>query len=64
MVLVLPLSAYVQIHLSGVAKALEEMQEHFCGHLADAFAVKLCIPYQPGASAEVETHLTETVVHR
>ena len=33
MVLILPFSLYVEVHLCGIAKTLEEVKEHLCWHL-------------------------------
>ena len=54
----------VQIHPRGIAQAFEEMQEHLCRHLTDALTMELGIPDQPGPSTEIQSHLTETIVHR
>ena len=64
MVLILSFGFDVQIHLSGIAEALEEMQEHLRRHLANLLTVELCVPNQPGATTEVQAYGTETVVHR
>ena len=64
MVLVLAFGLDVQVHLRSIRKALEEMQEHLRGHLADFLTCELRIPHQPGSAAEVESHATQTVVHR
>ena len=63
-VFVLPFRLHVQVHPRCIAQTLEEMQEHLGGHFPYPFTVKLSLPYQPGASTEVECHLAETVVHR
>ena len=63
-VLILSFGFDVQIHLSGIAEALEEMQEHLRRHLANLLTVELCVPNQPGATTEVQAYGTETVVHR
>ena len=61
--LVSALGLDVEVHTSAVRQALEEMQEHFGWHLANFLSLELCIPYEPGATAEIETYLTQTVVH-
>ena len=63
-VLVLPFSLDIEVHASGVAEALEEMEEHLGGHLADALAVEVGLPYEPGAPAEVEGYGAKAVIHR
>ena len=63
-VLVVTLSFDVKVHLSSIANALEEMEEHLSRHLANLLPVKLSIPYQPRATSEIECYLTETVIHR
>ena len=64
MVLVLAFRFDIQIHLGGIAQGFEEMQEHFCRHLTNLFTIELCIPYQPGASTEVQANLAKAVIHR
>ena len=61
--LVLSFCLDIEVHASSIAKTLEEMEEHLGGHLADAFATEIGIPYQPWPSSKVECHRTETVVH-
>ena len=63
MMLVSALGLNVEIHLSRIAETLEEMEEHLSRHLTDFLAVECGIPHQPGPAAEVERHLTETIVH-
>ena len=63
-VLVVALGLDVEVHACGVAKALEEMEEHFRGHVADALAVERCAPDEPRPSAEVEAYVGMAVVHR
>ena len=53
----------VEVHPCGIAQALEEVQEHLCGHFAYALAMEFGIPHQPGAAAKVECHGAEAVVH-
>ena len=62
-VLVLPLGFDVQVHLRGIAEALEEMEEHLRGHLANLLPFELRIPDEPWTSAKVKRHLAEAVVH-
>ena len=64
MVLVVAMSLDVEVHLRSIAEALEEMQEHLGGHIPYPLAMELGMPLQPGASAEVECHGAQTVVHR
>ena len=64
MVLVLTFRFDIQIHLGGIAQGFEEMQEHFCRHLTNLFTIEFCIPYQPGASTEVQANLAKAVIHR
>jgi len=64
MVLIVPFRPNVQVDEGGVTQTLEEMQEHFRRHLTDFLTMKLRVPDQPGTAAEVDRHLTETVVHR
>ena len=64
MVLVLAFRFYIQIHLGSIAQGFEEMQEHFCRHFTNLFTNELCIPYQPGTSAEVQANLAKAVIHR
>ena len=61
--LVLPFGLDVEVHGSTVGQALEEVQEHLCGHLAHLLAMKLGIPYEPGTAPEVECHMAQAVVH-
>ena len=62
-VLVLSLGLDVQIHLGRIAQALEEVEEHLGRHITDESTVEFSIPHQPGTPAEVEAHLSQTVVH-
>ena len=39
------------------------MQEHFRRHLSYFLTLELGIPYQPGAPAEIQAYLTQTIVH-
>ena len=63
MMLVLALSLYIEVHTRCVAQALEEMSEHFRGHIADVLPMEVDIPHQPRTPAEVEGHGGQTVVH-
>ena len=62
--LVSALGLDVKVHLGSVAKALEEMKEHFSGYIADTLATELGIPYQPRTPTKVKSHTGQTVVHR
>ena len=62
-VLVLSLRPDVQIHACSVRKTLEEMQEHFRGHLANLLAIKLGIPNEPRTATEVEGYGAKTIIH-
>ena len=62
-VLVLPFCLDDEIHGCAVAEALEEVEEHLGGHVADVLAVELGIPDEPGTAAEVEGDLAEAIVH-
>ena len=53
----------VQVHARTVREAFEEVQEHFRGHLPHLFPLELCIPHQPRASAKVQAHLAQAIVH-
>ena len=52
-----------EVHLRRVAKTLEEVHEHLRRHVTYALASKLRVPLQPCASAKVESHLAQAVVH-
>ena len=62
-VLVLPLGTDVQVHAGSIAERLKEVQEHLRGHLANLLSLELCIPHEPGTSAEVECDTAEAVIH-
>ena len=64
MMLVFSFGTDVQVHAGGIAQRFEKMEEHFCRHVSDTFPFEGGIPYQPGASPEVECYLAQTVVHR
>ena len=64
MMFVLSFGFYIKIHPGSIAQGLEEMQEHFRRHISYLLALELGIPYQSRASAKVEAHLAETIVHR
>ena len=61
--LVLAFGFDVEVHLGCIAERLEEVQEHLCRHIAYMLAVELGVPHKPGAAAEVQAYLTETIVH-
>ena len=63
-VFVLPLRLDVQVHLGSIAQTLEEVEEHFRRHLANALTEERGIPYKPGTATEVESYRAEAVVHR
>ena len=63
-VLVFSFRTYVEVHTGSITKTLEEVQEHFRGHVANILTMELSIPNKPGTSAEVESNRTEAVVHR
>ena len=39
------------------------MEEHFGGHVANAFTFKFGIPNKPRAATKIESHLYEAIVH-
>ena len=39
------------------------MEEHFRGHLTHPFTFEHGIPNQPRTATEIQSHLTETIVH-
>ena len=53
MMFVSAFSPDMKIHPCGVAQTLEEVEEHLCGYVTDAFAAELYIPYQPGSATKV-----------
>lgn len=57
MVLVLSFGLDVEVHACCVAKAFEEVREHFGRHATDFLAFEFRVPYQPWASSEVESHM-------
>ena len=63
MMLVVAVGLDIEVHQGCVREALEEMEEHLCGHVAYTFAMELGLPDEPGASAEVEGDMGMTVVH-
>ena len=63
-VLVLTFCLDVQIHRCAIGQTLEEVQKHFCWHLANFLAMELGIPHQPRPSAKVEGNLTKAIIHR
>ena len=63
-VLVLPVGSDVEVDACSIGEALEEMEEHLGGHVADVFAAELCLPLEPGTAAEVKGDGAEAVVHR
>ena len=54
----------MEVHLGSDGEGVEEMVEHFGGHVAYAFALERGVPNEPGAPAQVEGALAEAVVHR
>ena len=64
MVLVVAVRLYIEVHHGSIAQALEEMEEHLRRHVAHPFAMEVGMPLQPRATAEVECHRTQTIVHR
>ena len=62
-VLVFAFGTDVEVHAGGIAQRLEKVQEHFGGHFAYLLAAERGVPYQPGASAEIERHLAQAIVH-
>src|SRR5574344_771191 len=54
----------VQIHVSGIAQALEEMEEHLGRHIAHLFALEFRIPDEPRTSTEIKSYAAKTIVHR
>ena len=54
----------VEVHVGTVAQTLEEVHEHFGGHLPNHFAVKLRLPHKPAPSTKVKCHSGVAVVHR
>ncbi|MPN56960.1 hypothetical protein SDC9_204654 [bioreactor metagenome] len=54
----------VEVASGVVTERFEEMQEHLCGEIPHEFTFELCLPYQPGTSAEIDGYLCQTVVHR
>ncbi len=63
-VLVCALRLDVQVHTGSIRQALEEMQEHLRGHLANLLPVELGIPYQPRTASEIQADHTQAIVHR
>lgn len=63
-VLIVAFGLDIKIDAGTVAERLEEVQEHLGRHIADTLAMEFGIPYKPWTSAEVESDLTETIVHR
>ena len=55
-VLVLSFGLDVEVDPCRIAEALEEMQEHFSGHLTNAFTMEFSIPDEPWTPAEVESN--------
>ena len=53
----------VKVYPRRIANAFEEMVEHFCRHLSDFLALKLCIPYQSRPASKVKAYLCEAVIH-
>ena len=64
MVLILTFRFDIQVHLGGIAQGFEKMQEHLCRHLTNLFTIEFYIPYQPGASTEVQANLAKAIIHR
>ena len=64
MVLVVAFSLDIQIHTCRIAQTLEEVQEHFGGHVANLLAVEFGVVNQPGAAAEIERNAAQAIVHR
>ena len=62
-VLVVTLGLDVQVHCSGVAQGLEEVQEHLGGHLANLFTLELGVPDKPAAASKVKHYLSHAVIH-
>ena len=63
MVLILTLGLDVEVDAGGIGERLEEVKEHLGGNIANLFAMELGIPHEPRTSTEVESDLTEAIVH-
>ena len=64
MMLVFSPGLHIEVHHGGIGQTLEEVLEHLGGHIAYTFAMELHVPHEPRTSPEVESHLTEAVIHR
>ena len=64
MMLVFSPGLRIAVHHRCIAQTLEEVLEHLGGHIAYTFAMELHVPHEPRTSPEVESHLTEAVIHR
>ena len=53
-VLVVAFGLDVEVHVSRVAQAFEEMEKHFGWHVADVFAFEVGLPNKPRPASEVE----------
>ena len=53
----------IEVTLRRVGKGLEEVEEHFGGHIADFFPPEVGLPHQPGAPGKIDGHLRQCFVH-